>query len=51
MAERWVLNASPLIVLAKINHQHLLAQLADEIAIPQAVLAEKYAGPTGDPAR
>ena len=51
MAERWVLNASPLIVLAKINHQHLLTQLADEIAIPQAVLAEINAGPTGDPAR
>ena len=51
MAERWVLNASPLIVLAKINHQHLLPQLADEILIPQAVLAEINAGPTGDPAR
>jgi predicted nucleic acid-binding protein len=51
MAERWVLNASPLIVLAKINHQHLLTQLADEIVIPQAVLAGINAGPTGDPAR
>ena len=51
MAEQWVLNASPLIVLAKINHQHLLIQLAEEIAIPQAVLAEINAGPTGDPAR
>ena len=40
MAERRVLNASPLIVLAKVNHQHLLRQLAGEIAIPQAVLTE-----------
>jgi predicted nucleic acid-binding protein len=37
MAERWVLNASPLIVLSKINHHHLLFQLADEIVIPAAV--------------
>lgn len=51
MAERWVVNASPLIVLSKINHQHLLAQLADELLVPNAVLAEIEAGPPQDPAR
>ena len=51
MAERWVLNASPLIVLSKINHQNLLEQLADEILVPQAVLAEINAGPPDDHAR
>ena len=51
MPDRWVVNASPLIVLAKINHQHLLSQLADEIVIPQAVFDEINAGPKNDPAR
>ena len=51
MPERWVVNASPLIVLAKINHQHLLTQLTDEIIVPQAVLIEINAGPLYDPAR
>ena len=51
MAERWVLNASPLIVLCKIDHQHLLEHLAGEILVPQAVLTEINAGPADDPAR
>ncbi len=51
MTERWVVNASPLIVLSKIDHQHLLLKLADEIAVPEAVLAEVNAGPADDPAR
>lgn len=51
MSERWVINASPLIVLAKVEHQHLLASLADEIVVPQAVVDEINAGPVDDPAR
>jgi len=50
VTERWVVNASPLIALSKINHQHLLLKLADEIAVPEAVLAEVNAGPADDPA-
>lgn len=51
MTERWVVNASPLIVLCKIEHQHILEQLAAEIVLPAAVVAEIVAGPADDPAR
>jgi predicted nucleic acid-binding protein len=51
MPERWVVNASPLIVLAKIQQQALLAQLADSLVVPQAVVYEIDAGPPNDPAR
>jgi predicted nucleic acid-binding protein len=51
VAERWVLNASPLIVLARIGQEHLFRALADEIAIPRAVAEEIEAGPAGEPAR
>ena len=51
MAERWVINASPLIVLAKIGQTDLLTALADEIAVPDAVAYELNAGPDDDPAR
>ncbi len=49
MSERWAVNASPLILLAKINHQHLLSQLADEIVMPIGVVTEINAGPPSDP--
>jgi predicted nucleic acid-binding protein len=48
MAERWIVNASPLIVLAKIDHQHLLTPLADELIVPQTVVDEIAAG-VGEP--
>ena len=51
MTERWVVNASPLIVLSKIGHQHLLTQLSAEVAIPEAVALEIEAGPENDPAK
>ena len=51
MAERWVVIASPLIVLAKIGHTHLLSALTAEIVVPQTVVDEINAGPAGDPAR
>lgn len=51
MSERWVLNASPLIVLAKIGQQHLFTQLATEVVVPWAVVAEINAGPVNDAAR
>ena len=40
MPERWVVNASPLIVLAKIDRLDLLVQQADELLVPQAVVNE-----------
>ncbi len=51
MPEQWVVNASPLILLAKINQIHLLGELADQVVVPQTVLAEVNAGPAHDPAR
>lgn len=51
MPKKWVINASPLIVLAKVDFLHLLTQLADEVIIPQAVVTEIMAGPVDDPAR
>ena len=51
MAKRWVINASPLIILAKIGQVGLLAALADEIVIPDRVVREINAGPSNDPAK
>jgi predicted nucleic acid-binding protein len=48
VGEYWVLNASPLIVLARIGRENLLPALADQIVIPQAVAAEIQAGPVQD---
>jgi predicted nucleic acid-binding protein len=44
-------NASPLIVLAKIGRLDLIANLCDEILLPEPVLEEILAGPKDDPAR
>lgn len=51
MAEVWVPNASPVIVLAKAGHLELLQQLSGELLLPEAVTAEILAGPQSDPAR
>lgn len=51
MVERWVINASPLILLAKIDQLHLLGALAEQVIIPSAVVDEVYAGPSDDPAQ
>ena len=40
MPEHWVVNASPLITLAKARHLALLTALATEVLIPEAVVAE-----------
>ena len=47
MSEIWVANSSPVIVLAKVGHLTLLQQLADEVVLPDAVVAEILAGPRG----
>lgn len=51
MAEHWAVNASPLIVLARIGHEDLLLSLADQVVVPREVAEEIEAGPTQDQAR
>ncbi|AEH45361.1 hypothetical protein Thein_1499 [Thermodesulfatator indicus DSM 15286] len=51
MPEKFVVNASPLIILGKINQLHLLPSLADELVVPYGVFKEILAGSPGDPAR
>jgi predicted nucleic acid-binding protein len=51
VADTWVANASPVIVLAKIGYLHLLKELPQHILVPQAVFSEILAGPASDPAR
>lgn len=48
MPRRWVINASPIIVLSRIGHESLLFRLASEIVIPQGVADEILAGPRDD---
>jgi predicted nucleic acid-binding protein len=47
----WVVNASPIICLAKAGHTDLLLKLPGEIIVPKAVAEEILAGPISDPAR
>jgi predicted nucleic acid-binding protein len=51
VAEIWVPNASPMIVLAKVGRLQLVKDLCDEVLLPQPVASEILAGPTDDPAR
>jgi len=46
----WVVNASPIITLAKIGQQSLLEKLCDRLIVPESVAQEILAGPTDDPA-
>jgi predicted nucleic acid-binding protein len=51
VTERWVLNASPLIVLARVGLEDLVSSLAPQAVVPRAVVKEIEAGPAHDPAR
>ena len=51
MASIWVINASPLITLAKIGRLDLLAARDRSVIAPQAVVDEILEGPESDPAR
>jgi len=44
---RWVVNASPLILLGKTGHLGLLGVLTDEVVVPRAVADEVGAKPDG----
>jgi len=45
---RWVINASPLILLGKVDQIHLLGALAGQIAVPRSVIREVSAKPDGE---
>ncbi|MCX5890418.1 MAG: hypothetical protein NTY36_13370 [Deltaproteobacteria bacterium] len=51
MPKKWAVNASPLIVLAWINHLFLLQQVAEELVVPAGVVQEIAQGPKDYPAR
>jgi predicted nucleic acid-binding protein len=51
MAKKCVVNASPLIVLARINKIFSLRDLAEEIVVPAGVAKEIAHGPEDDPAK
>lgn len=51
MNNKWVVNASPLILLAKVGHIHMLPQLTKQLVIPASVVAEVQEGPSTDPAQ
>ena len=45
---RWVVNASPLILLGKINRIQLFEGLVEQVAVPTAVIREISAKPDGE---
>ncbi len=49
MSEAWVVNASPLILFARIARLDLLERLAPRIIVPRAVFEEVRAGEGKDP--
>ncbi len=51
MTRKWVLNASPLIILGKVSQIGLLEELCSSIIIPEGVATELDQGPVEDPAR
>ena len=51
MPEVWVVNASPIITLAKAGHLDLLTELADDVLLPDAVVNEILQAPVSDLAR
>lgn len=51
MSETWILNASPVITMAKAGYLHLFEQLAAKLLIPEPVAREILAAPLSDPAR
>jgi predicted nucleic acid-binding protein len=51
VSERWITDASPLIILSKVGKAELLSEIPGELLIPEAVAEEVLQGPPGDPAR
>jgi predicted nucleic acid-binding protein len=51
VSDIWVVNASPVIALAKVDRLYFLHDLCRELLVPEAVVAEILTGPPSDPAR
>ena len=51
MPERWVVNASPIILLGKAGILQLLPSLCDELVVPAGVVAEVQQGHAADAGR
>ena len=51
MSNKWGVNASPLILLAKVGHLALLPKLTVQRVVPAGVVDEIQAGPVSDPAQ
>jgi len=51
LSEIWVVNASPIITLAKAGFLDLLDKLAPDLIVPEAVASEVLVGPASDPGR
>jgi predicted nucleic acid-binding protein len=51
VAEKWIINASPVISLARVGQVELLARLPEQAALPQAVAEEISVAPIDDLAR
>lgn len=50
-AATWILNASPVITLARVESLYLVEKLASEVIVPEPVSREILLGPQEDPAR
>ncbi len=51
IAEKWVINASPIIALSRVGQMELLTRLPEVAIIPRLVADELLHGPEGDLAR
>lgn len=51
MSETWILNASPVITMAKAGYLQIFDHLAETLLIPEAVAQEIMEAPASDPAR
>jgi predicted nucleic acid-binding protein len=50
VSDAWVINASPIILLAKVGLIDRLPRVANPLVVPEAVAAEILRGPSTDPA-
>ncbi|UCH97609.1 MAG: hypothetical protein JSV88_12385 [Candidatus Aminicenantes bacterium] len=51
MNEKWVIDASSLIILGKLSLLHILTGLCDELVISDGAATEVLKGPPGDKAK
>lgn len=51
MKRKLVVNASPIICLAKSGYIHILPEISEKFVVPESVVDEIQSGPVHDPAR